>query len=107
MTVDALLVALASQDIVLSVAGERLLFDAPAGALTPELRASIAAHRGELVRRLSAPADRPIASPPPKCSPHNDPRQWVDGAPIDGRIRTTCGTCGRFIGYRPTEPRMT
>ena len=107
MTVDSLLAALASLDVVLSVAGERLLFDAPAGALTPELRASIAANRSELIRRLSAAVAHPVALPPQHCPAHSDPRQWVDGAPTDGRIRTTCGTCGRFIGYRPAEPRMT
>lgn len=107
MTIDSLLAALASLDVVLSVAGERLLFDAPAGALTPALRASIAAHRGELIRRLSPPAARLVASPPQNCQAHSDPTQWVDGAPTDGRIRTTCGKCGRFIGYRPAEPRMT
>lgn len=54
MTVDALLTQLAAADVVLSVEGERLLFDGPTGALTAELRAEIAAHRAELVRRLSA-----------------------------------------------------
>jgi hypothetical protein len=100
MTVDVLLARLAALDVVLTVEGERLLFDAPAGVVTAELRAGIAAHRAELARRL-APVATPIASPPRRCPAHIDPRQWVDWSPLHGRILTTCRLCGGFIGYRP------
>lgn len=102
MTVDVLLGQLSAAGVVLSVDGDRLLFDAPAGALTPDLRAGLAAHRAELIRRLSAPGtSTPIATPPRRCPGHIDPRQWVDWSPLHGRILTTCQLCGGFIGYRP------
>lgn len=55
MTLDALLDQLTAAGVALSVDGDRLLFDAPAGAMTPDLRAGIAGHRAELIRRLTAP----------------------------------------------------
>lgn len=55
MTVDTLVAQLDVADIVLSVDGDRLLFDSPAGAMTPALRAQIVAHKADIIRRLSAP----------------------------------------------------
>ncbi len=40
--------------------------------------------------------------PMANCSPHNNPANYID-VPLstpDGRIRTTCRICGKWIGYR-------
>ncbi|MFH1345076.1 MAG: condensation domain-containing protein, partial [Pseudomonadota bacterium] len=52
MTLDALLATLQSRDIVLSLDGENLLFRAPAGALTPDLREAIAPYRADIIHHL-------------------------------------------------------
>lgn len=76
MTVDVLLTELTKRDVVLSVNGDRLLFDAPIGALTPELRAAITAHRAELIRQLSATAAANV--PAAKATqPPTDFSRWV------------------------------
>lgn len=37
----------------------------------------------------------------PRCRPWCDPADLLDGPAVKGMIRTVCGVCGTFIGYRP------
>jgi amino acid adenylation domain-containing protein len=52
MTVDALLDALEAAGVALALEGDRLQYRAPAGALTPELRAELKEHRSEVLATL-------------------------------------------------------
>ena len=103
MIVDDLIRTLANRDVELYLVGDRLRFRAPEGALTPELRSEIGAQRTTIIEHLRAASV--MATELKRCT-RCDWRNWVDAAPKDGRIRTTCGKCGRFIGYRPAEPEM-
>jgi hypothetical protein len=78
--------------------GERLRFRAPAGALRTELRTAVAERRAEIIELLRWPNG--VVAAGTKCV-RCDHRDWVDEPPVGGQIRTHCGKCGRFIGYRP------
>lgn len=100
MTIDELLRNLAYSRVTLFLVGDRLLYRAPEGALTADMRAAIAAYRPEIIKRLQVGQRGECAAR--KCITC-DRRYWVDDPPKDGRIRTTCVKCGRFIGYRPEK----
>ncbi len=102
MTAADLLHILADCAVELYLDGDQLRFRAPAGALTPELRNEIAAHRPTIIEHLRKGTNTTATASCGRC----DWRNWRDDPPEDGRIRTTCGKCGRFIGYRPVEPQM-
>jgi len=53
MTLPGLLAALRQLDVKVTLAGEKLRFDAPAGALTPELKQAIRQHKPNLMLLLS------------------------------------------------------
>lgn len=53
MTPQALLSRLAALNVTLTSAGDRLRVEAPAGALTDELRAALAEHKAALLDLLS------------------------------------------------------
>lgn len=98
MNVGNLLRMLADCAVELCLDGDRLRYRAPQGALTANLRGEIAAHRLAIIEHLQrGNHDRPGAGRCVNC----DWRSWQDDPPKDGRIRTTCGKCGQFIGYRP------
>jgi hypothetical protein len=95
----ALLCRLAERNVELYLEGDRLRFRAPAGALTDDLRAGVAEHRNEIISLLRP---RPALTAGERCVTC-DRRDWVDEPPVNGRIRTHCGKCGRFIGFRPAD----
>jgi hypothetical protein len=99
LSTDELMRELRRRGVVLYLDNDRLRFSAPAGALVPELRAAVAEQRLAIIDRLR-PTPATAGSPNAKCT-RCDHRVWVDAPPVAGQIRTTCGKCGRFIGYRP------
>ena len=99
MTVETLTMTLESQGVTLYLDEDALRFRAPKGVLTEELKQQIAAQRGEIIDRLRksvAPGAESLAAAC-KC----DIDSWVDEPSWEGRVRTHCGSCGRFIGFRP------
>jgi len=99
MTLDQFLTDLAGRQVTLFLDGNRLRYRAPEGALTPQMQETITEHRTEIIELLRNGA-RVAATRPPGCGTC-DQQYWVDAPPRNGRIRTTCGKCGRFIGFRP------
>jgi len=90
-----LLAHLRERKITLWLEGNRLRFRAPDGALTIALREAIASQRDQIIATL-----REKSWPAQRCT-ICDHADWVDQPSGDGRIRTTCRVCGRFIGYLP------
>jgi len=99
VTIDQLLADLAHNQIALFLDGDRLRYRAPQDALAADVRAAISEHRMAIIERLRGGAP-PTPPRPAKCI-FCDRKHWVDEPPKYGRIRTVCGKCGRFIGYRP------
>jgi hypothetical protein len=100
VSIDDLLGCLADRGVQLYLDGDRLRFKAPVGALTSSLRDDIATYRITIIERLQAGVTIPGVTR--RCT-YCDWRDWMDEPPKDGRIRTTCGKCGRFIGFRPVD----
>ncbi|WP_146529099.1 hypothetical protein [Novipirellula artificiosorum] len=59
---------------------------------------------------ITPPPERSPATPPEtaRCC-HSDRRRWIDRPDKrrSGWIRTTCGLCGGFVGYRPPDHQRT
>lgn len=87
---------LQASHVQLWVEGAQLKYRAPTGAMTEDLRAMIAVYRDKIIDHLRQ--EHHVRTRCNAC----DWRLWVDSSSAEsGLIRTTCGRCGRFIGYRP------
>ena len=101
MSFDQLLTKLADRQITLTLEGGRLMYRAPTGVLTPDLREAISQHRQTIIARLTT-LQNGKTNGTPTCI-HVFPGNWIDHLPRNGRIRTACRLCGRFIGYRQQD----
>ena len=103
MNVDQILETTRDRKIALFLVGDKLKYRSPNGALSPKLREAIRQQREPVVRRLreTGEANNGVQN---RCLVRCDFHDWFDEQPVNGRIRTICGKCGRFIGYRPQEP---
>jgi len=99
VNIEQLLARLARDQVQIYLDRDRLRYRAPEGVLTPEMRSVTGRNRMVAIEYLRSVSE-PAPSLSGKCATC-DRRDWVDHPPEDGRIRTTCGRCGRFIGYRP------
>lgn len=75
MTAQALLRQLTGLGVRLSVVSGRLRLDAPAGVVTPELRATLAQRKGEILAALATPeqAAELRRLVPEQCRRYNEP----------------------------------
>ena len=103
MTAGQLISALSERGVAIRVVDDRLRYRALAGALTPDLRAAIATNRNEVIQQLLGLAAAAVRE---RCCGSCDRQGWIDEPPEEGRIRTVCGRCGKFIGYRPKPGRL-
>lgn len=101
MTAPALLRLLTAHGVRLAAHGGRLTFDAPAGAMTPELLGLLKAHKAELLTilagepeqkppagvQLESRVDREIRRFLAVCKPWPDGRGWYD----PGAMRDAAG----------------
>src|SRR6478672_9344259 len=76
MSPRELLVQLREKGVEIKSNGDRLVIDAPKGAITPDVRDALAANKAELLRILNTPrpVEKPAAPPverpaPPKLEP--------------------------------------
>ena len=84
MTPRELLVQLREQGVEIKSNGDRLLIDAPKGAITPDVRDALAANKAELLKILNTPppTERAAASRPVEKSTAPRPIEPIASAPM-------------------------
>jgi hypothetical protein len=98
VTAPDLIDDLKSGGLILSANGDRLKVDAPAGTVTPALRATLAARKPELLAVLTG---KPVASDTPGIA--WDPRGGCRVAtPPD--LRALCSAAGWRLGFPAVSP---
>ena len=94
MTAETLLADLSARGIIVTVAGNSIELDAPAGILTDDDVVVLRDHKSAVLESLRS-----------RCRPHNNPDNYID-VPDDRRpgwVRSKCKLCGCFVGYRDTN----
>ena len=92
MSAAELLNELKSRGVSLEANGDRLRVDAPRGAITPELRRTLAAHKAELLGLLQRPGELHYALTD----------KQVLGVPIEEPCLVGCGSVVRFYWQEGT-----
>jgi len=95
-TAQRLLYRLIELDIRIECRGDRLRLT-PAASISPDLLGQLRRHKQELMAILRNP-NSPANGAVPCGMCHQE--HWIDEPACDGRIRTRCGRCGKFIGFR-------
>jgi tubulysin polyketide synthase-like protein len=90
MNAAELLAALRSQGVNLSVAGDRLHVDAPAGVISPALRNTLREQKAGLIALISTKPD-PRPARPPMRRYHRHDRYWRRASHAAGYW--VCGIC--------------
>lgn len=89
MTTTMVLETLSIAGVELFVKNGKLCFRAMEGAYTPELRALVDNHRGQLLAWLTT-------APCPRCRS----TEWRDVSIHDGlSVRRDCAKCGRYLSF--------
>jgi hypothetical protein len=55
---------------------------------------------------LVAQLEAEVAARERRCRPACKREDWRDSQPANGLVRTSCGVCGTFIGYRPVDRKQ-
>ena len=96
MTAETLLATFSTRGIIVTVAGDSIELDAPAGVLTDNDVSTLRERKADVLTTLRS-----------RCRPHNNPSNYIDLPDIrrPGWVRTTCKLCNCFVGYRYTDNR--
>ncbi|MGB7329540.1 MAG: hypothetical protein WBD31_31995 [Rubripirellula sp.] len=96
MTAETLLATLSTRGIIVTVAGDSIELDAPAGVLTDNDVSTLRERKADVLTSLRS-----------RCRPHNDTSNYIDlpDTKRPGWTLSTCKLCSCFVGYRYTLNR--
>src|SRR5688572_16777740 len=99
MSARELLLQLREKGVDVKANGDRLVIDAPRGAITPDLRDALTANKAELLQILNAP---PIERAAPK--PQQAPFRERGASPEPAAIQPERAASSRPLEPQPTSP---